>query len=132
MLLPLAAEPFTPATDRDMLPYGPCSATARSALCVLDENWPFAYLQVYADATVEHDPTPVVDVMMAVGARMSGEPPGDEARTFVAAWLAAAGSHSDGDTSPWERCSAPIRSLGSPSSGGRSSRRRGRAPAPGP
>jgi len=137
MLLPLAAEPFTPATDRDMLPserrlfvrthrtcvfgyrrradgpamsvvyYIPTSddellvstmagrGKARAvqrdgkvSLCVLDENWPFAYLQVYADATVEHDPTLVVDVMMAVGARMSGEPLGDEARTFVAAMAA--------------------------------------------
>jgi len=105
MLLPLAAEPFTPATDRDMLPserrlfvrthrtcvfgyrrradgpamsvvyYIPTSddellvskmagrGKARAvqrdgkvSLCVLDENLPFAYLQVYADATVEHDP----------------------------------------------------------------------------
>ena len=42
--------------------------------CVLDERWPFAFLQVYADATVEHDRELVVDVMMAVAGRMSGEP----------------------------------------------------------
>ena len=42
------------------------------SLCVLDERWPFTYLQVYADATVDPDPELVVDVMMAVGERMSG------------------------------------------------------------
>ncbi len=52
---------------------------------MLDERWPFSYLQVYCDATVEDDPDLVVDVMMAVGGRMSGEPLGDEARPIVAA-----------------------------------------------
>src|ERR1700729_1431452 len=45
------------------------------SLCVLDERWPFAYLQVYADATVERDRDLTVDVMMAVAGRVSGEPP---------------------------------------------------------
>jgi len=134
MLLPLAPEPFTVPTDRDMLPserrefvsthrtcvfgYGrkndgpsmsivyyiptddgellvstmggrsKARAVARHpkvSLCVLDERWPFAYLQVYADAVVETDPEVVVDVMMAVGGRMSGEPLGEHAREFVAA-----------------------------------------------
>lgn len=57
-------------------------------LCVLDERWPFAYLQVYADAVVEHDPGLIVDVMMAVGGRMSGEPLGEDARPFVEAMAA--------------------------------------------
>ena len=133
-LLPLAAEPFTCPTDRDMLPSerrefvrthrtcvfgtprkadgpamsivyyiptdtdellvstmgdrGKAKAFARDSkvsLCVLDERWPFAYLQVYCDATVDDDPDLVVDVMMAVGGRMSGEQLGDDARPFVAA-----------------------------------------------
>ncbi|OMC13928.1 pyridoxamine 5'-phosphate oxidase family protein [Mycobacterium sp. SP-6446] len=53
------------------------------SLCVLDERWPFAYLQVYADATVERDRDLVVDVMMAVAARMSGQSLGEEARPYV-------------------------------------------------
>jgi PPOX class probable F420-dependent enzyme len=53
------------------------------SLCVLDERWPFTYLQVYADATVDPDPELVVDVMMAVGERMSGQPLGAEARPAV-------------------------------------------------
>jgi hypothetical protein len=131
-LLPLAAEPFTAPSDRDMLPSerrafvrthrtcvygyrrksdgpgmsivyyiptdddellvstmagrGKARIAARDgkvSLCVLDERWPFAYLQVYADATVERDRDLVVDVMMAVAGRMSGQPLGAEARPFV-------------------------------------------------
>lgn len=133
-LLPLASEPFTPPTDRDMRPSerrefvrthrtcvfgttrradGPAMSVVyyiptgtgellvstmrdrgkarviardpKVSLCVLDERWPFAYLQVYCDAVVETDPDLVVDVMMAVAGRMSGEPLGEEARPFVAA-----------------------------------------------
>ena len=42
---------------------------AKVSLCVLDERWLFAYLQVYADATIDREPDFVVDVMMAVGGR---------------------------------------------------------------
>jgi hypothetical protein len=55
------------------------------SLCVLDESWPVGYLQVYCDAVVDTDPALVVDVMMAVAGRMSGEPLGDDARPFVQA-----------------------------------------------
>jgi PPOX class probable F420-dependent enzyme len=55
------------------------------SLCVLDERWPFAYLQVYADATVDRDRELVIDVMMAVGERMSGQPISEDARPVVAA-----------------------------------------------
>lgn len=58
------------------------------SLCVLDERWPFSYLQVYADAVVDRDPDLVVAVMMAVGGRMSGTPLGEEARPVVAAMAA--------------------------------------------
>ena len=136
-LLPLASEPFSPPTDRDMLPserrafvrthrtcvfgysrlsdgpamsvvyYVPTDedellistmaarskprAVARSpkvSLCVLDERWPFSYLQVYADAVVDRDTDLVVDVMVAVAARMAGKPLGEEARPVVAAMAA--------------------------------------------
>ncbi|MBI1814119.1 MAG: pyridoxamine 5'-phosphate oxidase family protein [Deltaproteobacteria bacterium] len=55
------------------------------SLCILDERWPFAYLQVYCDARVETDPELVVDVMMAVAGRMSGQPLPDHARPMVQA-----------------------------------------------
>ncbi|MEX2206385.1 MAG: pyridoxamine 5'-phosphate oxidase family protein [Myxococcota bacterium] len=54
------------------------------SLCVLDERWPFAYLQVYCDAEVDDDPELVADVMMAVGGRMSGKPLPEAARAAVA------------------------------------------------
>lgn len=53
------------------------------SICVLDERWPFAYLQVYADATVERDRGLVVDVMMAVAGRMSGQQLPEEARPHI-------------------------------------------------
>jgi PPOX class probable F420-dependent enzyme len=134
MLLPLAAEPYTVPTDRDMLPSerrefvrthrtcvfgyrrrndGPAMSVVyyiptdtdellvatmagrgkarvierdgKVSLCVLDERWPFSYLQVYADATLEQDRDLAIDVMMAVAGRMSGQPLGEEARPHVAA-----------------------------------------------
>lgn len=54
------------------------------SLCILDERWPFAYLQVYCEARVADDPALVVDVMLAVGERMSGSPLPEEARPAVA------------------------------------------------
>ena len=131
-LLPLAAEPSTAPTDRDMLPSerrelarthrtcisgysrradGPAMsvvyyiptdtdellistmrgrAKAKAAgrdekvsLCILDERWPFAFLQVYCDARLDDDPKLVVDVMMAIGGRMSGTPLDEKARPVV-------------------------------------------------
>lgn len=57
----------------------------KMSLCVLDERWPFAYLQVYADAVIDRDRELTVDVMMAVAGRMSGQPLPDEARPAVEA-----------------------------------------------
>ncbi len=56
----------------------------KASLCILNEQWPVGFLQVYCDAVVDTDPELAVDVMMAVGGRMSGQPLGDEARPFVA------------------------------------------------
>ncbi len=133
-LLPLAPEPFTVPTDRDLLPSerrefvrthrtcvfgyarqqdGPAMSVVyyiptdtdellvstmrgrakakgvarheKVSLCILDERWPFAYLQVYCDGQVEDDPELVVDVMMAVAGRMSGTPLPDAARPAVEA-----------------------------------------------
>lgn len=55
------------------------------SLCVLDEVWPFSYLQVYCDAAIDEDRETLIDVMMAVAERMSGEPLGPELRPFVEA-----------------------------------------------
>jgi hypothetical protein len=52
---------------------------------VLDERWPFTYLQVYADAIIDRNPEVVVDVMMAVAWRMSGTQLPEGVRRIVAA-----------------------------------------------
>ena len=67
------------------------------SLCILDETWPFSYLQVYCNAVIDDDTELLVDVMMAVAERMSGEPLGPELRPVVkamerrkaASWCAA-------------------------------------------
>jgi hypothetical protein len=84
---------YIPAENGDLLvatmgQRAKAKAVARNgkvSLCVLDETWPFAYLQVYCDAVIDDDGETLVDVMMAVGARMSGEPLGPELRPFVKA-----------------------------------------------
>jgi len=61
-------------------------AVARSpkvSVCVLDEQWPPSYLQVYCDATVERDFDRVVDVMMSIAGVMAGSAMPDDARPMV-------------------------------------------------
>jgi hypothetical protein len=78
---------YVPTDDDELLvsttaARGKARAVARDGkvgLCVLDERWPFVYLQVYADAVVDRDRELVVDVMMAVAERMSGQRLGHEA-----------------------------------------------------
>lgn len=81
-------------TDRDELLVSTLAGRSKAkaiardpkiSLCVLDERWPFTFLQVYAEATVDRDPDLTVDVMMAVGGRMSGEELSEDARPVVAA-----------------------------------------------
>jgi hypothetical protein len=84
---------YVPAENGDLLVAtmgnrAKAKAVARSgkvSLCVLDETWPFAYLQVYCDAAIDSDGETLVDVMMAVAERMSGEPLGPELRPMVKA-----------------------------------------------
>src|SRR5258705_3559835 len=80
--------------DNGDLPVAPmgngakAKAVARNgkvSLCVLDETWPFAYLQVYCDAVIDDDDETLIDVMMAVAERMSGEPVPAELRPAVKA-----------------------------------------------
>jgi hypothetical protein len=61
------------------------AGNGKVSLCVLDETWPFAYLQAYCDAVIDDDNEALVDVMMAVGERMSGQPLAPELRPAVKA-----------------------------------------------
>ena len=84
---------YVPAENGDLLvatmgERAKAKAVARDgkvSLCVLDETWPFAYLQVYCDAVIDPDGETLVDVMMAVAERMSGEPLSQELRPMVEA-----------------------------------------------
>ena len=73
------------STMRDRAKAKAVARDGKVSLCILDERWPFAYLQVYCDAAVETDADLVVDVMMAVAGRMSGQPLPDHARPMVQA-----------------------------------------------
>jgi PPOX class probable F420-dependent enzyme len=54
------------------------------SLCVLDEQWPPSYLQVYCDAAIDSDFDAVVDVMMRIAGVMAGTPMSDDVRPMVA------------------------------------------------
>jgi hypothetical protein len=59
------------ATMADRAKAKAVARNGKVSLCVLDETWPFAYLQVYCDAVIDDEET-LIDVMMAVAERMSG------------------------------------------------------------
>jgi hypothetical protein len=86
--VPTDGDELLVSTMRDRGKAKSVARLGKASLCVLDERWPFAYLQVYCDGEVEDDPGLVVDVMMAVAGRMSGEPLGEDARPVVAAMAA--------------------------------------------
>jgi hypothetical protein len=61
-------------------------AVARSpkvSLCVLDEQWPPSYLQVYCDAAIDTDFEFVVEVMMRIAGVMAGSPMSEDVRPMV-------------------------------------------------
>lgn len=61
-------------------------AVARSpkvSLCVLDEQWPPTYVQVYCDAQLDTDFDSVVDVMMGIAGVMAGTPMSEDVRPMV-------------------------------------------------
>ena len=49
-----------------------CARLGKVSMCVLDEQWPPTYLQVYCDVTVDDDLDHAVDVMMRIGGVMAG------------------------------------------------------------
>src|SRR4029077_14539830 len=54
------------------------------SMCVLDEQWPPTYLQVYCDAEIDTDEERTVDLMMAIAEVMSGQPLDESIRPLVA------------------------------------------------
>jgi Pyridoxamine 5'-phosphate oxidase len=53
------------------------------SLCVLDEQWPPSYLQVYCDAEIDANFDFVVDVMMRIAGVMAGTLMSDDVRPMV-------------------------------------------------
>jgi PPOX class probable F420-dependent enzyme len=56
----------------------------RVSLCVLDENWPVTYLQVYGTAALETDKEQAADLLRRVVELMAGEPVPAERREQIA------------------------------------------------
>src|SRR5262249_17262101 len=54
-----------------------------ASICVLDEQWPLTYLQLYGPARLDSNFDLVVNTMVRVGEIMSGQPLPKEARPFV-------------------------------------------------
>jgi nitroimidazol reductase NimA-like FMN-containing flavoprotein (pyridoxamine 5'-phosphate oxidase superfamily) len=53
------------------------------SLCVLDEQWPPSYLQVYCDAVIDTEFESVVEVMMQIAGVMAGQPMSEDVRPMV-------------------------------------------------
>jgi hypothetical protein len=83
--IPAANDDLFVATMADRAKAKAVARNGKISLCVLDETWPFAYLQVYCDAEIVDDNEALIDVMMAVGERMSGQPLAPELRPAVKA-----------------------------------------------
>jgi PPOX class probable F420-dependent enzyme len=56
----------------------------RVSLCVLDEQWPLTYLQVYGTAVLDTDPEHGADMLRQVIELMAGGPVPDERRAQIA------------------------------------------------
>ena len=53
------------------------------SFCVLDEQWPPSYVQVYCDAELDDDFDSVVASMMQIAGVMAGQPMSEEVRPMV-------------------------------------------------
>jgi len=87
--VPTDSDELLVSTMRDRAKAKAVGRDGKVSLCILDERWPFTYLQVYCDAEVDEDPKLTTDVMMAVAGRMSGTPLPESARPAVEAMAKA-------------------------------------------
>jgi PPOX class probable F420-dependent enzyme len=56
---------------------------SKVSLCVLDEQWPPTYLQVYCDATLDPDEDAATDLGMRIASLMAGKPMPEAVRPMV-------------------------------------------------
>jgi hypothetical protein len=59
------------------------ASSQKVSLCVLDQQWPPSYLQVYCDAVIDTDFDFVVEVMMRIAGVMAGTPMSEDVRPMV-------------------------------------------------
>jgi hypothetical protein len=57
---------------------------SRISMCILDETWPFAYLQLYGSAQLDTDPGLAADVLTRIVGLMAGETVPDSRRPQIA------------------------------------------------
>ncbi len=75
------------STMRDRAKARAVRANPNVGLCVLDEQWPLAYLQVYCTAELDPDLDKATDLMMRISAVMAGHEMPDSARPDVEAMV---------------------------------------------
>src|SRR5258707_3099872 len=63
------------STMRDRAKARAVARNPNVSMCVLDEQWPPTYLQVYCHAEIDTDEERTVDLMMAIAGVMAGAPP---------------------------------------------------------
>jgi PPOX class probable F420-dependent enzyme len=77
------------STMRDRAKAKAIERDPRVALCVLDEQWPPSYLQVYCSASVDTDFDGAVGLMLRVSELMAGHSMPDSARSDLEAMVRA-------------------------------------------
>ncbi len=71
------------STMRDRGKAKAVAANPKVSLCILDEQWPLSYLQVYCAAEVDSDLERATDMMMRISAVMAGKEMPASARVDV-------------------------------------------------
>ena len=71
------------STMRDRAKARAVARNPNVSMCVLDEQWPPTYLQVYCHDEIDADEERTVDCMMAIGGVMAGKPLDEAVRPYV-------------------------------------------------
>lgn len=78
-----AADRILVSTMRDRSKAHAIAREPRVSLCILDEQWPLTYLQVYCEAEIDPDLEQATALMMRITAVMAGKEMPDSARSDV-------------------------------------------------
>jgi nitroimidazol reductase NimA-like FMN-containing flavoprotein (pyridoxamine 5'-phosphate oxidase superfamily) len=78
------ADTILVSTMRERAKTKAVARNAKVSMCVLDEQWPPTYLQVYCDTEIDTDESRTVDLMMSIAEVMAGKPLDESIRPLVA------------------------------------------------